>query len=63
MSAQVIAINRQTWRRCGGAAWRFSASEVGGKAKAMFGLLVALLLDLEPDPALTGRSAQVSGLS
>jgi vitamin B12/bleomycin/antimicrobial peptide transport system ATP-binding/permease protein len=44
MSAQVVAINRQTWQRCGSAAWRFAASEVGGKAKAMFGLLVALLL-------------------
>jgi vitamin B12/bleomycin/antimicrobial peptide transport system ATP-binding/permease protein len=44
MSAQVVAINRETWRRCGGSARRFAASEVGGKAKAMFGLLVALLL-------------------
>ncbi len=44
MSAQAAAINRQTWQRCGDAAWRFVSAEIDGKARAMFGLLVALLL-------------------
>lgn len=44
MTEQRVPLTRLTWRRLGRAVNDFANCEVGGRARAFFGLLIALLL-------------------
>lgn len=44
MSEQQIAITRSTWARLGRAVKRFATCEVGGRARALFAVLIALVV-------------------